>query len=77
LSISIRLSAHPATAAAARASAASLGVQLSPAHPGSQDPQLAAWFVGEVPGDEQAAAEALLSVPGVEAAYVKPQAVPP
>jgi hypothetical protein len=76
LTITIKLSTHPATAAEARASAASLGVEVSPAHPGTRDLELASWYVGTSAGDERAAAEALRAVPGVEAAYVKPDAEP-
>lgn len=76
MTISIKLSAHLTTAAEALASAASLGVEVSPAHPGSQDPELSSWYVGTSADNEQAAAEALRAVPGVEAAYVKPDAEP-
>jgi hypothetical protein len=76
LTITIKLSAHPTTAAEALVSAASLGVEVSPAHPGTRDPELASWYVGKSAGDEQAAAEALRGVRGVEAAYVKPTAEP-
>jgi len=54
LTITIKLSTHPATAAEARASAASLGVEVSPAHPGTRDPELASWYIGTSAGDEQA-----------------------
>jgi hypothetical protein len=55
------------------------GTALRPMHPGARDPSLERWFVAPAP-DARAAralAERLRRVPEVEAAYVKPDAVPP
>ena len=62
-----------------RQAVADLGVELQPMHPGVRDPQLARYFVLEVPDSataEQAIAR-LRGTPSVEAAYVKPAAEPP
>jgi hypothetical protein len=56
-------------------SAASLGLQLRPLHPGSDDPELASWFVAEA--DDTEVVSALQSMAGVDAAYVKPDDEPP
>jgi hypothetical protein len=51
-------------------SAASLGLQLRPLHPGSDDPELTSWFVAET--DDGKVVSALRRMAGVDAAYVKP-----
>jgi hypothetical protein len=50
------------------------GTALSPLHPGSRDPELARWYVTDVAsaGAAEELARALVSLPGVEAAFVKP-----
>jgi hypothetical protein len=66
--------ADPAGAAdVRRAAAADAGVELRAMHPGSTDPELAAWAQVTVPAAEAEEAVARLSAaPGVAAAYVKP-----
>jgi len=54
------------------------GATISPQHPGVRDPTLSRYFLAQVP--ERAAAEqlvnALLGVPEVESAYLKPDEEP-
>ena len=57
-------------ASAVVAAAASLGLQLRPMHPGSDDPELASWFIAET--DDSEVVSALRLIAGVEAAYLKP-----
>jgi hypothetical protein len=66
--------ADPAGAAdVRRAAAADARVELRAMHPGSTDPELAAWAQVTVPAAEAEEAVARLSAaPGVAAAYVKP-----
>jgi hypothetical protein len=66
--------ADPAGAAdVLRGAAADAGVALRAMHPGSTDPELAAWAQVTVPAAEADEAVARLSAaPGVAAAYVKP-----
>jgi hypothetical protein len=61
------------------AALAELGVQLEPLHPGSSDPELASQFYVSVADEEdgERVATRLRSVPGVEAAYLKPPDEPP
>jgi hypothetical protein len=55
-----------------------LGATIAPQHPGVRDPTLSRYFLAQLP--ERAAAEllvnALLAVPEVESAYVKPDEEP-
>ena len=51
-------------------SVAALGLRLRPMHPGSDDPELASWFVAEA--DDGEVVSALRSMAGVDAAYLKP-----
>jgi hypothetical protein len=79
-----RLLGHPGAGGAARDSAVArlardAGVTLAPQHPGASDPRLARWLGAELA--DRAAADrlvaALLALPDVEAAYIKPGAEPP
>jgi hypothetical protein len=56
------------------AAAQRAGATLVPQHPGTDDPELARWYVAEVedPAAAQRLADELLGTPGVDAAYVKP-----
>jgi hypothetical protein len=55
-----------------------LGATIAPQHPGVRDPTLSRYFLAQLP--ERAAAErlvdALLAVPEVESAYLKPDEEP-
>jgi len=63
---------------ALRVAAADTGVALRALHPGSTDPELAAWAHAIVPAAEADEAVARLSAaPGVAAAYVKPPGTTP
>jgi hypothetical protein len=53
-------------------SAASLGLQLRPLHPGTDDRELASWFLAEADAIDEEVVSALRSIAGVEAAYLKP-----
>jgi hypothetical protein len=53
------------------------GTPLAPLHPGSRDPELARWYFTDVASGAEELARALSSVPGVEAAFVKPADEPP
>lgn len=50
------------------------GLSLKPMHPGVDDPQLASYFLLEVPEEDTAeeVMRELLQLPAVEAAYIKP-----
>ena len=64
--------------ASIRTHANGLGVELSPLHPGTSDPELASYLVGQVdPEGARGVAERLMRVDGVESAYVKPGGAPP
>ncbi|HEY7164243.1 MAG TPA: hypothetical protein VIB79_06750 [Candidatus Binatia bacterium] len=55
-----------------------LQARIEPVHPGQRDPLLTPHFMIDVPDDVAAdVAKKLSSVPGVEGAYVKPEATPP
>jgi len=56
-----------------------LGLDLAPQFGGAADPDLARYFVAEVPptADAEQAAEALRRLREVDAAYVQPEPSPP
>ena len=61
-----------------RSDADGLGATLSPLHPGTEDPELATYFVARVEGaDAERIAQGLMRLDGVDGAYVKPPAAPP
>jgi hypothetical protein len=55
-----------------------LGIQLQPAFPGIDDPELSTYFTAQVPPDRlpKEVQEQLLRLEGVEAAYAEAQAEP-
>jgi hypothetical protein len=54
------------------------GVDLAPLHPGTEDPELATYFVARVePQHVEDATARLMRLDGVDGAYVKPPAAPP
>jgi hypothetical protein len=54
------------------------GVGLSPLHPGTDDPELAVYFVARVEAPRaEDVAQRLMGVDGVDSAYVKPPAAAP
>jgi len=68
----------PATHSSVRAAARQAGATITPQHPGVDDPALSSYFVADVA--DQAAAEslvsALLALPEVDGAYLKPDEEP-
>lgn len=59
---------------AIRDAAARAGVTLRPAHPAVSDPPLSTWFTADLrDADVPRALAALQALPGVTAAYAKPQ----
>ena len=69
----VKVTGSPAPAVT---SAASLGIELEAMHPGSNDAEMRSWFIARGSGDEADVVETVRTVPGVEAAYVKPGASP-
>jgi hypothetical protein len=60
-----------------RAAAAAVGCALRPLHPGVDAAPLGTYFTADLAGGDVAAAlAALRAVPGVTAAYAKPQDAP-
>lgn len=58
--------------------AAGIGASLEPLHPATSDRELATYFLVRVdPASRLSVVEQLLSLDGVEGAYVKPRGEPP